>query len=258
MSVSSESPGGDTKEPALSWQKHTGLILAGATSLLICLKILAVAGWDSTTAFGILSTSGTTNVLTGSLLAVLPVLYAYLFVYATPRIEQELKRRTPVERSAAFLLGVWPLMLLIVILPAYMLAMVLAILLTWAIIRAWLARAMKRRGASKTNKKPVKGELPSRFEVASVALAGVIFVSSGSLATPWLPAEVVSIGAKQQTVYVLDKSGGVAVVLLANNRKLQQIDLNALTGEYCQRGPRWLADPAVALLAQPRYPSCPN
>lgn len=258
MSVSSESPGGDTKEPALSWQKHTGLILAGATSLLICVKILAVAGWDSTTAFGILSTSGTTNVLTGSLLAVFPVLYAYLFVFAIPRIERELKRRTSVERSAARVLETWPSILLVLIVPAYLQVAVVAMFVALIIVHIWQNRTKTTKGAPENNKHSATRKRPSRFELTSVALAGVMLVSYSSLATPWLPAEVVSVGDKERTAYALDKSSDVAVVLLANNRKLQQINVNSLTGKYCQQGPRWLTEPAVALLAQPRYPSCPN
>lgn len=68
------------------WEKHVGLLAAGATTTLICLKILAVAGWDSITAFGILASGGTVNVLTGTLLAVLPMLYGAVAVFLLPRV----------------------------------------------------------------------------------------------------------------------------------------------------------------------------
>jgi hypothetical protein len=257
VSESTESTSRSGKS-ALSWQKHLGLILGGATSILICLKLLAVANWDSNTAFGILAAAGTTNVLTGTLLAVLPVLYGYFFVFTMPRIEQKLRRRTRVERSAARLLETWPTVLLVVLVPAYLIVVILAMFIVQIAVRIWQSRQERKRSARANNEGKTEEERPSRFEMTSVTLAAVVMLSYSSLAIPWLPAEVANTEAGKQTVYVLDRSGDVVTILLADGRKLQQIDGASITGEYCQLGSRWWSAPAAAFLTEPRYPSCPD
>lgn len=72
-----------------NWQNHVGLIVGAATATLVCIKVLAVANWDMNTAFGVLAANGTANVLTGALLAVLPVLAAVFAVGVAPMIEQK-------------------------------------------------------------------------------------------------------------------------------------------------------------------------
>lgn len=83
-------------------------------------------------------------------------------------------------------------------------------------------------------------------------------ISYASLATPWLPAEVVTIKGEQQAAYVLDRDGEIAIILTANGRELMQVEQKALDGEYCQKGSRWLSESAVTLLAKPRYSPCPD
>lgn len=204
---------------ARSWDKHLGLIVGGATSVMVALKLLAVANWNPTTAFGILSASGTANVLTGTILAVLPLLYAYAFLFFFPLVRRKMQSRTPVERSAAGMLGMWPVLILIFITPAYLLAVILVMLALMAVIPRIIRAFQKRRKTRKDLQRTATQERPSRFEGASVALSGVVMLSYLSLATPWMPAEIVEIdGAGRQTGYVLNESDGKAVVLLARGR----------------------------------------
>lgn len=235
-------------------EKHLGLTIAAATSLLVCVKLLAVAKWSSTTALGILAANGTANVLTGALLAALPVLYGYAYIVAMPRLEDFFRRRTPVERSSAALLQMWPTLLLLLITPAYLLAVILVLLAAIAVFKLWQRRRVKEKASSSTK----VTDTVSRFEMTNVLLAGAVFMSYASLATPWLPAETAEVPGGAETVYVLRQTGNTVIVLTARDRRVEQLSPSVLTGEYCQTGPRWLTEPVSTLWVSPRYPSCPN
>lgn len=257
---SNEDADGGIRRLARSWDKHLGLIAGAATSLTVCLKLLAVAHWNPTTAFGILAANGTTNVLIGTLLAVLPVLYSYAYALFLPAVQRRIKKRTPVERRAAQMLETWPSVVLVFIVPAYLLAVTL-VTLALRVFIPLAYRAVKKRRRKKKFGSPRAGrhEAPTRFEATSVALSGMIMLSYWTLATPWMPAEVANIeGVGPQTSYVLSKNDGVAIILKASDRQLQQIDAAALSGDFCQAGPLWVSAPVVALIGSPLYAPCPD
>lgn len=247
-----------TRPPGFERQKHLGLLVGVAASTLICLKLLAVAGWDHDTAFGILAANGTANVLTGTLLAVLPMLYAAFVLAIAPRIEQELKRRTPVERSAARLLETWSVILLIYIAPVGMLLAFAAYVVLHIVLS--LVRHIRERRPTKNPQKVATADkgAPSRFEAASAGLGALVILVFGSLSMPWVPPETVALSSGEQTAYVLKNDGDTAIVLLAENRRLVQLETGALTGEYCTRHVGWWNEPIMRLIASDKYPACPD
>jgi hypothetical protein len=247
-----------SKAPAFDWQNHLGLLVGIAASTLICLKLLAVAGWNSTTAFGILAASGTTNVLMGTLLAVLPLLYGAFAFAVAPRIERRLMRRTPVERSAARLLETWPTILLVFIVPVYLLLAFFGYVIL-LILNTLIQRFRGRRPVDEREKPSVtENEAPSRFESLSIAFAAAAMLLWGSLATPWVPPETIDTPDGEQTVYALKSEDNIVTVLLADNRALVRVQADALTGEYCERNSSWWNEPFLQLFTDDNYPDCPR
>lgn len=243
----------------LDWQKYLGFIVGASASVLICIKLLAVAGWDSTTAFGILAAAGTANVLTGTLLAVLPLLYGMLALVILPRVERRLRRRTPVERSAARLLETWPVILLVFIVPLGVM-LVIAGCLVLMIVLSLIQRLKSKRASSRENRREVdpEGSAPSSFETISAGLGGFVIILFGSLQTPWVPPEVAHIEGTDQAVYVLSLAADEATVLVGDGRSLKRVSTDDLSGDYCTVVGGWWNEPVPNLFSEDRYDSCPN
>lgn len=241
---------------AFVWYKHLGLLTTLGATTLICLKLLAVAGWDSTTAFGILAANGTANVLTGTLLAVLPPLYAAFAFAVAPRIERYLAHRTQVERSAARLLETWPVMLLVFIAPMGLLLVYMGYIIFLTIL-VFVRRAKVRRSSKRAQKPTSAGkDAPSRFEGISAGLAALAILVFSSLTTPWLPPETILTTSGEQTAYVLKTEGDNVTVLLAKDRTLTRIRTSALTGKYCDFNNGWWAESMPRISAGEKYPDC--
>jgi hypothetical protein len=244
------------KATGFEWQNHLGLFVGLAASILICLKLLAVAKWNSTTAFGILAVGGTANVLTGSLLGGLPLLYGAFAFIAVPRIERILARRSPVERAAARQLEYFSAVPLVLIVPVGLLLTFLAFLAF-----SWLYQHCRARRHAKKGRTHVanRDEAPSRFELVSVLLAAGVIVFFGSLPMPWFPPETVVTSDGELTGYVLRDEGDTATVLLADDRVLIRVQADAVAGEYCEGNRSWWIKPIWGLIAaDDKYPDCPS
>lgn len=252
------------------WERHLGLIAGGATSILISLKLLAVANWNPTTAFGILSANGTANVLTGALLAALPLVYSYGFILFFPFPRVKMKSLSPSHRQVVWTLVLIAATILFLVTPSYL---TVTIILTLSVLNLipWGKHTFRRRRATakdhqRADEDEHSGPLhdPERQEGsrpvrnAAVVLTFVVFTAF-SLGTPWFPSEIVDIdGVGQQAGYVLNTNDGKSVVLLARDRKLRQVDADKLSGQYCQYRSRWLSYPTIGLIGKPLYSPCPR
>ena len=241
--------------PAITWSNHLGLIVSGALTALLVFKVLAVAGWDPNTAKGIVAASGTTNVLVGATIAILPTLYPLFIVSVLPRIQTRfaLNERSSVERAAARMLETWPFTLLMFIVPIYLVLAVVA-LLALSIASMFIVRRRVKR--SRTTRPE---DRLSRFEANAVALAAVAWLLFFSLGTPWLPTESVKPeGSDPQVAYVLSQDSGEIVVLVDQPRRLERLDANSLERAYCDKPTHWFERTLLQLNAPPRYPRCPD
>jgi len=248
-----------TSTARFDWQKHLGLLVGAATSALICLKLLAVSGWDLNTAFGILSANGTTNVLIGALLATLPVLYGNVALLVLPRFERYLSRRSPVERSAARLLEVWPTILVAFIVPLMLLVVIaFFILLPLGVSLFRFIQSKRKLKQPRKNRRSHSSDSPSRFEATSAALGSFAILMFSSLHTPWIAPETAQIDGEARTVYVLSVNADHATVLLHEGRKLAQLDSAQLAGEYCQVSDSIWSAPLPQAWSPPRYSICPG
>ncbi|GAA1491591.1 hypothetical protein [Brachybacterium sacelli] len=256
--MTSESSTALSRTPAFEWGNHVGPVIGVAASALICLKLLAVAGWDSNTAFGILAANGTANVLTGALLAVLPTLYGAFAFAIIPRIERDLRLRTPVERAAARLLATWPTILLVFIVPLGILIFFAVFILLATALSIYRSIKDIRMRASRENVPVPTSEPPSRFEATSAGLAGLAILMFSSLPIPWIPPETVVTPNGEQTAYVLSRDEEDATVLFQEHRSLARIKSDELSGSYCRLDLGWWSEPLPRLFADVKYPSCPS
>lgn len=239
-----------------SWQSHGGLIVGASTATLLSVKILAVANWDMNTAFGILAANGTANVLTGALLAVLPILSAVLVVVVVPMLESKLPQRTPFERAVTRLTPACGGLLLLFIVPTYLL---LLYYLWWAAISVRrVVRSRRRRTKGRVSKRSRKGgSRLRRLDSTGLGLVMVFTLGFGSLPTPWLLPEAVSLKGEDETAFVLSLDQGRATVLLDGDRSLAQVNADAVSGRYCVRNEVRLVSPLILALKDERYPRCP-
>lgn len=241
------------KNSEVKWQDHIGLIASVLLATVIVLKVYAVAGWNPTTATGIIAANGTTNVIIGSLLASLPIAYWFLFVFALPRLEQklELKNKTTVEKYAVFT-HTWPILLFLFIVPLYLVFVALTLLLV--IILVFLFQNKRK---SKSREK----HHVSRFEANTVLLSSIAIAIFSSLQVPWLPPQIINIPGKgDQTAYVLSSNDRFSEVLLDRPRQLVKVKTDTInSAKYCEVSLHWSARTLYQALGdKPEYPACPH
>ena len=244
------------KAGRFSWQSHGGLIVGASTAALLSVKILAVANWDMNTAFGILAANGTANVLTGALLAVLPTLAAVLVVAAVPMLEHKLPQRTQFERAVKPLAPACGGLLLLFIVPTYLL---LLYYLWWAaIMAARVVRSRRKRTKGRAAKGPRKnGSCLRRLDSTGIGLVMVFVLGLGSLPTPWLPPEVVSLKGEDETAFLLSLDQDTATVLLDDDRSRAHMNADAVSGRYCVRNGFRVMSPLILAFKDQRYSRCP-
>lgn len=237
----------------IKWQDHLGIIASILLATLIVLKVYAVAGWNPTTATGVIAANGTSNVVIGSLLASLPIIYWFLFILVLPKLEQklELKNKKAVEKYAVFT-HTWPILLFLFIVPLYMLFVALA--LSVVIITVILVQRKQKRGSNKNN-------YVSRFEANTILLSSLAIVIFSTLNVPWLPAQAIEVPNKGlQPGYVLSSDGRNSVVLLNEPRQLIRVD-SELTDRaaYCEISTHWSTRTLYQALGdQVDYQKCPE
>ncbi len=236
---------------SIKLQNHLGLAASMLITTFIILKVYAVAGWDATTARGLIAATGTTNVVVGSLIASLPIIYWSLFIFALPRIERklELKSKTSVEKYA-ILTHSWPIILLMFIVPLFILLAGLA-LLTLIIIDNILTNKRKSRNSDIN--------YVSKFEANTIMLSSIALVIFTSLGVPWLPAQAIDIPDDGvQVGYVLNSGSRYSEVLLEKHRKLVRVSIDRTdSAKYCNVSSHWVERTIIqAIDYKPKYPSC--
>lgn len=240
-------------EKSLKWQNHLGLIASMSITSFIVLKVYAVAGWDATTARGLIAATGTTNVVVGSIIASLPIIYWSLFIFALPRIERnlELKSKTSIEKYAIFTHS-WPIILLMFIVPLYILLAGLALLILIILANILTNKRKDRKGDT---------NYVSRFEANAIMLSSIALVVFTSLGVPWFPTQAIDIPDKGlQVGYVLKSDSGYSEVLLDKHRQLVRVSVDRTdSAKYCEVSSHWVERTIVqAIDYQPKYPSCPE
>ena len=199
---------------------HVGaLIFGGVSTILIALRLISVAKANPETAYGILQAGGTTNVIIGTVLSLIPSIAligaSYLAVGRIWAKFPDSKFPDSGKLTQAEELGIWTCICALFLIGVLTIpfrywevpaAVVLALILT-RIFRDRIEGARKNRWGQRSVK--VAAGL-----IAAVLLLGVI------ISPPWMPAERLTFTPsskdKPVVVYVLDESQSGLTVLQIN------------------------------------------
>ena len=242
-----------TDYTTVRWQDHIGLILSILLSALVILKIYAVSGWSPLTATGIISLSGTNQVIFGSILASLPIIYFFMFIFLIPRITKkiELSKRSGIEKTAV-LTHTWPATLSVFIFPPYLVFVFFGVALTLIFIALII-----RRKNQKLNQK----DKVSRFESNTILLSSIAMVVFLNLHIPWMPSKIIdTLDMGKQTGYVLSSDSQTTYILLHKPRQIIEIPSNSIkSSQLCELSKHWTNYTILQLLSGDKgYPKCPD
>lgn len=252
-------PPSKDKVTHLDWAAHIGVIISFSGTVIVVVKLLAVAGWDQNTAFAILEKSGTGNVLIGTLLASMPTLITLTLIAYTPRIEGFIAGKNPAERGALRLLQVSVLTVIV-----HIVSMAYFFSITGTVAAYHLSAIMRRRKSNITTVRKRAGKYNGKdqsvtnLEATTVFAAIVIFTSLGSLSTPWMPAEEYNTQNENFTGYVLFDNNEDAYVLNQQSRDVMKINSTNLTGKLCAQGKSIATTPIATYFRTMRYEECPS
>jgi hypothetical protein len=203
---------------------HVGaLIFGGVSTILIALRLLSVAKANPETAYAILQAGGTTNVIMGTVLSLIPsialIAASYLAVGRIWAKFPDSKFKGTSELTDAEELGIWTSMValfLIAVLTIPFRYVEVPAVVVLTLILAWIFRNRIER-VRKNNKNKLW------WRVVKVTAAGLIaaaFLLGVIISPPWMPAEQLTFttASKDKPVvgYVLDQSQSGLTVLSIN------------------------------------------
>lgn len=248
------------KTPRIDWTSQIGVAVSLIGAALIATKLLAVAGWDPNTAFAILDKSGTTDVLVGSILAIMPSLLTFIVIFSTQRIESFIATKNPAERGALRLLQMVALLFVSYIVPVAQFASVLTTILFYYLLKFFRTKKSKKgSGTPQARKRKQKDDQSiTRFEANTVATVLVTLSVFASLSTPWMPSEQYKGPDGKDTGYVLSDDGSEAYVLNKAKREVVRLPSKELMGTLCTQGKSWATSSLATYLKPQRYESCSN
>lgn len=249
----------DGKTLRLDWVPYLGVIISLGGATIVATKLLAVARWDPNSAFAILATSGTGDVLIGALLACMPTIITFALIYFAPGFELFISTKNPAERMALRLLQVSIISLVANIVSLfYLVSIVGAVILHHVVV--FLSRRMNERRARKGKGQVANGSDQSvtALESRSFFVAMVLFALLGSLSVPWVPGEKYNTPTGESVGYVLGNADDGVYILEHEHRKVEKIEKDDLLGELCDQEKSFLTTPASTYFKPLRYEECPS
>jgi hypothetical protein len=226
------------QDSPLKWEIPLGALAVGvASTVLVALRLLSVADFNPATAYGIVQSSGTGNVLIGTVISLVPSmaiitasgLVVYLIFYPHPK-----------KLSPAAELAVWTSMSMLVLIALLTIPLryIIAIGL-WAlfilfllIFRGKIKGALQGHGDGRVVRNAARG---FGFITAVTVIFGIV------LSPPWMPSEyLVFKNGPSVTGYVLSETQtGMAVLQASPREVLYYEDPGSLQKEYiCSNVPR--------------------
>jgi hypothetical protein len=251
----------------LNWRDHLAALGALASAALIAARLLAISRYDPTTAATILQTAGTTTVLLGTALSLLP----FVVVFVTCAIALAVCIDQTLFGSQ---LRIGPEILILAVGVSIMLlpALLCIPVLLFVVFAAAIGWRIRRRNGAFSFRSVVAGSRVLRVEVAVLAVCFVL--TPVVLPQPWLPNEEVRLKDNSVLVgYVLGDLQGRVAVMSDRDRKIFLVDPADISDrEFCagpaQLGGRLSSAPRLtvhgSLLGSwlygsdvPSYPRCP-
>lgn len=233
---------------------HLSLLVSAAIAVLVTLKISAFSRFDPQTAAGVVQVSGTADVLVGTFVSMLPMLFVLALGELLLRRGSWYRSLQSVERSAVRAAVALPISWLALSIPIAFAVIYLGLVLLVPALLGWFVRR-----ASIKDDLSVEPTVPiSRTESAAVQVGFPIYVIFLVATAAWLPTESVSVdGAKPVKAYVIGTRGEETVFLPAGGSKgLETAPTRRTKRDYCS-DTSWFDASVLDLLSGPRYPRCP-
>ena len=199
------------------------LSIGAASTVLVALRLLSVAQFNPETAYGILQANGTTSVVIGTVISLIPsiaIIAALCLISWLIYSEHD-------ELSEGLVFALWTTMGVLVLIALittpvryilFLAGCTLLVLIVWA-IKTWIKEIQKKTA----------GQIGSRvlaLFVAAILVFGVV------ISPPWMPPEHLSFShAPPVTGYILTQSSDGVTVLQISPRKLMYYGPGALTGQ---------------------------
>lgn len=244
------------------WKEHAGLILGVTSTLFIAIRLLAVSGFDSQTAFAILQASGTTSVLIGQALGLGGPLCVAIFVVVFNLVRHN-KIQEHSHRIAAIACLIFLTLVSISVFP-----------LLWTLAGIYVLSASMiykvgaRKDSENENKRPRKTK-GWRALARAIIYFGIVPLFGFTLTfsiNPWFAVEKLEFAQSPPfAAYVLAVSPSTITVLRDDPREVgyyQTKDL--LKRELCDLNTdtkfEFLSRPLLPALAinRAQYPKCPG
>jgi hypothetical protein len=240
---------GREPKPGLQWQNNLTLILGVLSLALIAIRLLTVAGFDPETAYDILQAEGTGDVIVGSLVSIVglifaPVGFILLYTYRSQR------RSVPRKPYAHYqLLGGLSLVVLTIFMSPFFVLLVSVIIVVIATLlsrsyRSWaqnkdikmaatlLSRLYRR--SSQEIEKVTPPPVSLGLEAILIYAVAVIVIGFGSN-NPWIPSQI--IAAKHHPIftgYVLSEANGELTILIRGPIEVVEISSQNVTLSECR------------------------
>lgn len=238
-------------------REHLGLVISGAISVVACLKVLSLGRYDPTTALAVLQVAGTSKVLLGTVVLMLPSVATLTVFIAYIRYGHRFRSLSSVERSA-ILAATGPLGVLILAMAPMASIVGIAIAMALVLVVAGIARLirwMRKAGESETH----ANDTPSTVEQTAAALILPIWLLLSAVQAPWLPTEAVAVnGGPATSAYVIGERNEDTVFLPTEaGRGLQFEPTEEVTRCLCSDD-SWMSKNLVSLVSGNPYPKCPD
>ena len=231
-------------------ETHIGLVITLITGLVIMFRLLGMADWNQATAMAILHENGTSGILIGAFLSILPFIASTIIILIAVRTPYHLAKNgaRPAARDLYYLLTL--ALIMIIIGPMIYLTLLLFGSLI-AILTGLVDRSRPADTISRQNQ---------RIYISTIGAPLVASLILGS--TPWLPREVITTTdpASEKVVGFVLRSDGESFVLLKNQpRSIQYIRPDTIkTRALCGRQ-SWLETNLLGIVGGDiaRYDDCP-
>ncbi|WP_329258774.1 hypothetical protein OG417_21380 [Actinoallomurus sp. NBC_01490] len=275
-----------------NWTEHVPLLIGAGSSLVVVLRVLAIANFDLQTAYAILKAAGTTTVIIGTLFSTIGM-SAMLIVLNLIALWAR-SRLSGTHFNNAYLYGSVGVAIFLLTLTAPLFTIVL---LSLTAPLSYLAKTIGSKTASRKARKlgfelarsattsgnKTLDDLKRQYDKwvaeekskaakgtstmlkASLAFSAIMTALATTNTRPWMPLETISVRSAIYTGYVLDVNDSTMTLLREHPRRIDYINVKdqPIARQICMKpdhsrfsfAEKPLA--AVILRLNPKYPRCP-
>lgn len=238
---------------------HPALVVAGATTALGSLRLLAIAHGDASLAAYLATSAGPSALLALTLTSAVPSLFMVLMLTVLTTLFGN-----PLSERVGYVAAGLLILLGVPVLSVFSLGNVVLVL----VLVVGMGQYQLRRYRRGVLTRPMPGldeRRKSEWLLLSIAAMPLALITVSS--SPWLPPETIApAGQPARTGYVLAEGGRRLVVLDDERRALTSYDADSTERSFCSMaratlGPSWLwlsIPGALSGAYEHRQPACPR